>query len=523
MKFSLIVLSFLLASCVGGSPDKDTDDGSGGSGGSVTADFFVSVDGDDAADGSASAPWRHIQYAIDRLQPGQTLSVQPGIYRETLKLSAGHSGNEQARIEILAQAGAILDGSAIQPRDVQALIEIDGAAWLRISGFELRNLSTAEGYAIPDTPIGLWIHNGAHDLLIEQLDIHDIANRSTCALDDGCGQGANGIAVYGDTTTPLRNLRFVGNRVHDNILASSEAFTLNGNVDGFELIDNEVFDNNNIAFDFIGYETDTCPACSEEQNRVRNGIVRGNRAWNNSSVGNPAYGNASEGSAGGFYVDGGRNILFDGNVSRGNDIGFEFASEHAGKASELLLMINNLVHENRQAGLSLGGYAASDSGEGGGHARDIRIYNNSFYHNRGWGSEITLAYRVWEVVFANNIIQGEGAFDSLLDQQNNGDYRLTWGRNLWWAEQGGNPGDLPTGQDSGDPLFGDPSHGDFTPGAGSPAIDAGEIPEAWAGWNEDFWQDRLSAGVMPVVADKDILGQPRIAGSAIDLGSVERQ
>jgi len=523
MKLPLLLVSLLLAACAGGSTDKDADGGSGGSGGSVTADFFVAVDGDDTAGGSASAPWRHIQYAIEQLQPGQTLSVQPGIYRETLKLGAGHSGNEQALIEILAQPGAILDGSTIQPRNVQAMIEIDGASWLRIAGFELRNLSTPEGYAIADTPIGLWIHNGSHDLVIEQLDIHGIANRSTCALDDGCGQGGNGIAVYGDSTTPLRNLRFVGNRVHNNILASSEAFTLNGNVDGFELIDNEVFDNNNIALDFIGYEADICAACSEEQNRVRNGIVRGNRAWNNSSVGNPAYGSATEGSAGGFYVDGGRNIVFDGNVSRDNDIGFEFASEHAGKASENLLMINNLLYRNRQAGLSLGGYSASDQGEGGGHARNIRVYNNSFYHNRGWGSEITLAYRVWEVVVANNVFQGEGAFDTLLDQQNNGDYRLTWGRNLWWAEQGGDAADLPTGQDHGDPRFGDPSQGDFTPGAGSPAIDAGEMLADWPGWNDEFWRDRLSAGVMPVVAAEDVRGQSRIAGSAIDLGAVERQ
>ena len=43
-----------------------------------------------------------------------------------------------------------------------------------------------------------------------------------------------------------------GNEVYDNLLQSSEALVLNGNIDGFTVINN-VHDNNNIGYDFIGY------------------------------------------------------------------------------------------------------------------------------------------------------------------------------------------------------------------------------------------------------------------------------
>jgi len=190
------------------------------------------------------------------------------------------------------------------------------------------------------------------------------------------------------------------------VLAASEAFVLNGNIDRFTLVGNYVHDNNNIGFDFIGYEG-TCSNCiDDEDDRVRNGMVMDNIALNNSTTlfgGNPWYGNDGE-SAGGFYVDGGRNIVFDGNKSIGNDIGFEFASEHPGKSTEDILMINNYISNNLSSGLNMGGYASNPNGEGGGNAKNIFIHNNSFFHNWDWGTEITFGYRIINAEFHNNII-----------------------------------------------------------------------------------------------------------------------
>ena len=121
---------------------------------------------------------------------------------------------------------------------------------------------------------------------------------------------------------------------------------------------------------------------------MRNGLVKGNKAENNrSDKNNPWY--KGDASAGGFYVDGGKDIIFEQNISTGNNLGFEFASEHENKATENITLRNNLVYLNTEAGVGLGG-SESDLGS----AEFIRVVNNTFYKNRGWGSEIVFQHKV---------------------------------------------------------------------------------------------------------------------------------
>ena len=53
------------------------------------ATYDVSPAGDDAADGSAASPWRTLRHAVDRLEPGDTLRVHHGVYRESVTLTRG--------------------------------------------------------------------------------------------------------------------------------------------------------------------------------------------------------------------------------------------------------------------------------------------------------------------------------------------------------------------------------------------------------------------------------------------------
>src|SRR5512142_1485122 len=45
--------------------------------------YFVSTSGSDANPGTLSLPWRHIQYALDRVGAGSTVNVLSGVYNET--------------------------------------------------------------------------------------------------------------------------------------------------------------------------------------------------------------------------------------------------------------------------------------------------------------------------------------------------------------------------------------------------------------------------------------------------------
>ncbi len=53
--------------------------------------YYVSVNGNDADAGSLSLPWRHIQYALNRVGPGSTVNVLSGVYNEYVNFP--NSGN----------------------------------------------------------------------------------------------------------------------------------------------------------------------------------------------------------------------------------------------------------------------------------------------------------------------------------------------------------------------------------------------------------------------------------------------
>lgn len=66
--------------------------------------FYVSLSGSDMASGTAAAPWRTIQHGIDALQPGDTLLIGSGLYRERVEIKRG--GTAQAPITLSALPGA---------------------------------------------------------------------------------------------------------------------------------------------------------------------------------------------------------------------------------------------------------------------------------------------------------------------------------------------------------------------------------------------------------------------------------
>lgn len=457
------------------------------------------------------SPGQSIQAAVDKAVAGDTVQVLAGTYSEKV-LIANKSGTASAPIILKAAPNVVISGTdpitgkVLKPSGREGLITIRNANYLRVDGFELTSF-TASG---DTTPVGILVEGNASNLQLLNNKIHDIQNTSTCK--DPCSTGAHGLAVFGTNTTGVTDLLVQGNEVYKNVLQSSESLVINGNVDRFEVLNNNVHDNNNIGFDFIGYEDDVCSACGEN-NRARNGIVRGNRSQNNSSKKNPWYGGQS--SADGFYVDGGRNIIFDRNVSTGNDIGFEFASEHSGKATEDILMTNNFVYLNTQAGLSLGGYSTN-----AGQSRRITVNNNSFYKNKGWGSEITFQFKVTGASFGNNIFFGKGSTADDFDEEGSGNSGNVWGSNLWWGTDS-DASDLPGTRVVADPRFVAPATGNLNLQANSPAINVGTVGAPLTGWTSPLFTRYYPSGSIPANGLADINGQARIENTLIDLGADE--
>ena len=451
------------------------------------------------------SPGGSIQSAVDQTVAGDTVLVRPGTYTQKVSIS-GKNGLSNAFITLKADPGVVLDGTGLTPVGREGLITIAGSSYVRVEGFEITNFI----YSGTDrTPVGILVQGSGSQLKILNNRVHGIKNNSKCK--DPCASGAHGIGIFGTTAAGITDLLVSGNEVYGNILQASEAFVVNGNVDRFEVSNNNVHDNNNIGFDFIGYENE-CSGCGASD-RVRNGIIRGNTSSNNSSTSNPWYG--GEASAGGFYVDGGQYLVFERNLSTGNDLGFEFASEHSGKATEDILMMNNFIYDNREVGLSVGGYEANV-----GEARRIHVYNNSFYKNKGWGTELLFQFKVKDSRFANNIFFGEASAAEDYEESGTGHSGNVWGKNLWWGTSSASSG-LPGTKVVADPKYVAPTTGNLRVQSSSPAISAGAVAADITTWTSTFWDAYFPPnGSIPPNGKVDINGEARIEGT-IDLGADE--
>lgn len=492
---------------------------------SSSATYYVSAMGSDANDGSSGAPLATIQAGVDLAEPGDAIQVVPGVYAQRVVFQGSDdSGTENAPVTLRAEAGAILSGNGLTPTGREGLITLTDVSHVVVSGFEVRDFVTAVATIVDDTPIGILVDGDGQNIELTGNIVHGIANRSTCQEGDAnCFPGANGIGIYGTGSAGLHNIRVLNNEVFGNTLASSEAFTMNGNVSGFIVSGNVVHDNDNIGFDFIGLEADTCLACTDELNQARNGIVRGNRAVNNTIAMNPWYA-GQDGNAAGFYVDGGQYILFEQNISTGNDLGFEVASEAPNGQSGHILIASNLIYRNRELGLAIGGYSANQNQPGGGQVMDVRVINNTFFQNKGWGTEIVMQYRVSDFIFQNNIVSGVDDVSGVYEEAD-GDIqsqRLEWRRNIWWGT--GAADTIPVDDATGllaDPILSDPENENVALMSGSPGRESAELATDITHWLDPFWATQFSAGIVPGSGSADLNGAGRVQG-ILDIGATEQ-
>ncbi len=410
-----------------------------------------------------------IQTALAAAAPCDTVQVRAGTYRENLSFPKSGSATG-GYITLRGEAGAVLDGTGKGPVG----ITVAGRRYVRVVGMTVQNFKGSSG-----TPIGISVSGASGQVELKQNLIHHIEQPNG---------DAHGIAVYGDTATPIEGVVVEGNEIRDCRLGSSEALVLNGNVSGFVVQDNVVHDNDNIGIDFIGFEG----VGPTGQDQARNGRCSGNRVYNITSATNPAYG--GERSADGIYVDGGKDIVIERNIVDACDIGIEVASEHGGKTTSGIVVRSNFVSRSFQGNVMVGGYAANR-----GSARDISVVNNTTWH--GGDGEVVLQFNCAEVAIKNNVLVAKSGTDYLSAAGTN-NTAIFVESNLYSGASSSSPGDFPDGKARySDPqLVGAPADLHLEPT--SPAANAGVDLGALSG-------------------TQDIDGNARVQGVAIDLGAHE--
>lgn len=353
--------------------------------------YYVSTSGNDSNAGTSSAPWRHINYAASKAQPGDTVQVAAGTYNELVTIP--NSGNSTSGyISFIGAAGAIVDGTGLTPTGQQGLFSLEGAhSYIIIQGFEMRNFS-ASGKVVP---VGIDFEGTGSNIEFLNNHIHNIViGGSTC-------NGANGlgVAVYGTgstATTQISNLTFYGNELDHNVTGCSENVSFDGNVQYWVMGNNYVHNANNICLDNIGFEGVSSNASYDQ---ARDGWVFQNKLDGCTSTSNPVYKNKV--GADGYYCDGCTRVIVERNIISNSDLS-EMASEHAGHVSSYVIFRNNVIYNSLYIGLSIGGYSSHVGG-----SDHIVIVNNSLWDDGTFGNsgqgEFQIQYNATNNTVENNI------------------------------------------------------------------------------------------------------------------------
>ncbi len=467
--------------------------------------YFVSTTGSDSNNGtSVATAWKTIQKAANTATPNSTVNILAGTYNELVTMNVGGTPGNPIVFQNYQNGSVILTGEGFSV-DYSILISITGKNNIVLDGLILENLTTVDAIGVrvlSDTGIGV------ENITLKNLKIRNIGFTTDPDTLPVPGDNAHGILVYGqgiDSTDAIKNIIIENCEIYNLITGYSESLTLNGNVDGFSILNNSVHDNTNIGIDIAGnFGASSNPLLDH----ARNGIVSRNTTFNNIS---PVAISA------GIYCDGCHNTIIEQNVSYNNSVGISVGCEQDGNADSVTVR-NNIVNKNADSGISIGGYDFGNTGI----VENTVVSNNTCYMNNPINDHGQIVIRrTNNCQFFHNILRSDGNLlfytDDIAPQNFYSDYNLfyttTGDSTLAMVNYQWNTIDYATYKSNTNkdlqsvfiqPLFIDTNASSLNLHllSSSPAINSG---------NPDYF---------PSVSEKDIDGEMR-ANTIIDIGADE--
>jgi len=308
------------------------------------ATYYVSPTGNDAAQGTIQSPWRNMDYASTKMQPGDLLLIRGGTYSYTRQITVQRSGSAGFPLTFRAYSGEIPSFVfELSPPPTFDFLLLLGS-YLVIDGLDITNRN--------DPGESIWIANGAHDVRVARCDIHGSHNNgilisgNSNILEDsrihdigngsqGPAPGSHGIYLEGAQNIIRRNT------VYRNWTFGIHVYNGYGNFGGQNLIeDNYVYHN--------GYGT-----FSQDPTVPSSGIVIANGHDNNIVQKNILCDNAQFGM---YLIDQVSGTQFRDNITCFNRKGgsnFRFPGQN-------ISFTNNISYNDRVYALSLNPGVSSD-------------------------------------------------------------------------------------------------------------------------------------------------------------------
>lgn len=331
---------------------------------------YVSTTGNDTTGtGTSALPFKTIVKGVQAAPSGGTVLVLSGTYPVTGPIYVG----KPLTIQKSGSGAVVVNASGWTSTDTYVL-GIVNTSNVTIDGLTISN-------KIGNGSKGIWIlaNSGAaanlNNITIKNCILRNIGwiSNNLSAIPANSGIVANAIKVDGGSGTyAITNVKIENSEVNNCATGWGEAVTLTGNVNGFSVLGNTVYDIANIGIVAAGNYTSTGVASN---NQARNGIIASNEVFDcMSAVANSA----------GIYVDGALNVTIQRNEVYNCGVGLAVGAEQNtatgnGGQSTGHIVNNNSVYNNVITGAIFGGVIGSGYTTS---VSDTKIFNNTFYKNR---------------------------------------------------------------------------------------------------------------------------------------------
>jgi parallel beta-helix repeat protein len=294
-------------------------------------------------------PLRTIAKALGLVVPGDTVIVRGGTYYEQLNFARGGIQGKNITLKGYPGERPVVDGSKVFVSGWNALVTLGNTRYIVLDGLDICNLSSASGSADPE---GININGNSHDITIRHCNIYNIVNNSPLSS----GRSGHAILVLGtDAATPISNLLIEYCTVHDTKTGTSENITLAGNVNGFTIRHNKVYNTENIGIIIAGGDN-LNPNGDASVNYARNGVITDNELTNISMSNSVDIWGAGNYGAIAIYICGGTGTVIENNKVSNCDRGIGLVSESKIYPTATSIVRNNIVDSCWRTGIYMGDY-----------------------------------------------------------------------------------------------------------------------------------------------------------------------